>query len=179
MNLVQPIKGFSRYEIDMTDFFDVKVFSVNYRRTGRRQQLVPCNSNNHLMFCLINDEDKQLTMRLHQLVWREFNGEIPKGYDIHHINFNPSDNRPENLVLLSHSEHRKLHKEYRHIPVVALDKQGNFVAEYSSIKEASKLTCISKGNICQCCKHKSYNSAGGFIWIYKDEYLHTQTQQDK
>ena len=116
-------------------------------------------------------------MRLHQLVWREFNGEIPKGYDIHHINFNPSDNRPENLVLLSHSEHRKLHNEYRHIPVVALDKQGNFVAEYSSIKEASRVTGIAQSSICKCCNHKSYKSAGGFIWIYKDEYTATQHDQ--
>ena len=263
MNLVQKIKGFSRYEIDMTDFSDVKVFSLNYHNTGCRQQLTPYNNSNHLNVCLTNDEGKQKNMTIHKLVWRQFNGEIPKGFDIHHINFNPSDNRPENLVLLSCSEHRKLHSKFRNedgnfgamkkkclqfdkewnlikewesgreiqreighsarmalarsnsyktaygfiwiykskyeqlisenkweefkknyfkdrrTPVVALDKNGNFVAEYKSIIEASRVTGIAQSSICKCCQHKKgFNSTGGFIWIYKDEYT-AQTQHDQ
>ena len=191
MNLVQPIKGFSRYEIDMTEFSNVKVFSLNYKNTGRRQQLKPGNDDNHLMFNLLNDEGKQITIGLYQLVWRQFYGEIPKGYVVHHVNFNPSDNRPENLVLLSHSEHAKLHANVRledgkngaykmKKKCLQFDKDGNFVAEFESINEASRLTGISTGSICYCCKHKPrYSSVKGFIFMYKDEYLHTQTQQDQ
>ena len=62
-------------------------------------------------------------------------------------------------------------------PVVQLDKNGNFVAEYKSTQEASRVTGINHGNICCCCNHKSYKSAGGFIWIYKDEYAATQHDQ--
>ena len=64
--------------------------------------------------------------------------------------------------------------------VVQLDKQGNFVAEYKSILEASRLTGVVQSSICKCCQHKpGHYSAGGFIWIYKDEYLNTQTRHDK
>jgi hypothetical protein len=35
--------------------------------------------------------------------------EIPKGYEVHHINQNRSDNRIENLVLLSIEEHKIKH----------------------------------------------------------------------
>ena len=180
MDKIQKIKGFSRYELDMTDFFDVKVFSLNYNHTGRRQQLKPSNYNNHLMLCLRNDEGKPIIMRLHQLVWRQFNGEIPKGYAVHHMNFNPSDNRPENLVLLSCSEHSKLHSKVLNNEgkfgemkkkCLQFDKTGVFIAEYSSTQEASRVTGIPQGRICSCCNHKpGRNSAGGFIWIYKSEY---------
>ena len=65
-------------------------------------------------------------------------------------------------------------------PVVQLDKKGNFISEFESLTEASRRTGIVTSSICCCCNHKpGYKSAGGFIWIYKDEYLNTQTQQEK
>lgn len=45
----------------------------------------------------------------HIWVWKSNNGEIPKGYVIHHINSKRNDNRIENLMCLSSSEHAKLH----------------------------------------------------------------------
>ena len=64
-------------------------------------------------------------------------------------------------------------------PVVQLEKKGNFIAEFESLREASRRTGIASISICSCCKHKpGYKSAGGFLWIYKDEYLNTQTPQD-
>ena len=41
-------------------------------------------------------------IRLHQYVWIKYNGDIPKGYHIHHID-------KDNLKLLSQNEHLKLH----------------------------------------------------------------------
>lgn len=49
--------------------------------------------------------------RLHVYVWEFFNGEIPNGYQVHHKDFDKSNNELENLVLLSASEHMKLHGE--------------------------------------------------------------------
>ena len=48
--------------------------------------------------------------REHRLIWEEYNGEIPKGYIINHINHIIDDNRIENLVCMSNSEHQKLHR---------------------------------------------------------------------
>lgn len=47
--------------------------------------------------------------RLHICVWESVNGAIPKGYQVHHIDQDKSNNEPENLVLMTASEHMKLH----------------------------------------------------------------------
>jgi hypothetical protein len=36
--------------------------------------------------------------------------ELPPNEDVHHINWNPIDNRPENLYVCFKPEHRKIHK---------------------------------------------------------------------
>lgn len=48
--------------------------------------------------------------RLHVYVWEYYNGsEVPKGYHVHHKDFNKKNNEIENLVLMSATEHSKLH----------------------------------------------------------------------
>lgn len=37
---------------------------------------------------------------------------IPKGYCVHHRDCNHQNNDPENLVILNHSDHRWIHKQY-------------------------------------------------------------------
>lgn len=50
---------------------------------------------------------------LHREIWRAVHGEIPDGHQIHHKDGNPLNNRPDNLVCLSGSEHATLHaKEF-------------------------------------------------------------------
>ena len=46
---------------------------------------------------------------VHREVWEYYNGEIPEGYVIHHIDCNPENNDIENLQLMTQSEHRYLH----------------------------------------------------------------------
>ena len=47
--------------------------------------------------------------RLHRAVWKYHNGEIPKGYHIHHKDENRSNNSIENLEMIKGSEHLALH----------------------------------------------------------------------
>lgn len=47
--------------------------------------------------------------RLHRYVWEYYNGEIPKGYDIHHKDHNKDNNELDNLELISKSQHSRLH----------------------------------------------------------------------
>jgi uncharacterized protein YjcR len=42
---------------------------------------------------------------LHRYVWETHYGEIPPGYDIHHLDRDRTNNNIENLELISHSEH--------------------------------------------------------------------------
>ena len=47
--------------------------------------------------------------RLHRYIWEYYNGEIPKGYHIHHKDHNKNNNELENLELLTKEEHRIRH----------------------------------------------------------------------
>ena len=47
--------------------------------------------------------------RLHRAVYKFVYGEIPKGFHVHHIDHDKSNNEPENLMLIEKCEHSKLH----------------------------------------------------------------------
>ena len=46
------------------------------------------------------------------------------------------------------------------------------IAEYGSTMEAQRATNIGNSEISKCCRNiKKYNTAGGFRWRYKNEYI--------
>ena len=55
------------------------------------------------------------------------------------------------------------------IPVIQLNPDGTFIAEYKSIRDAHKATGVAESGIRRCCKDVCKTS-GGFIWIYKAKY---------
>jgi hypothetical protein len=50
---------------------------------------------------------------IHRKVWIENNGEIPKGYIIHHKDGNKYHNDLDNLELLTYKEHRNIHSQIK------------------------------------------------------------------
>jgi hypothetical protein len=52
--------------------------------------------------------------KMHRDVWEHYNGKIPKGYHIHHIDGNPSNNDISNLQLMEASEHLTMEVKKRH-----------------------------------------------------------------
>lgn len=54
---------------------------------------------------------------LHRDVWQHFFGDIPVGYEIHHIDGDKANNDISNLKCLPQSEHRKLHAP-DHVPLI-------------------------------------------------------------
>lgn len=64
--------------------------------------------------------------RLHRAIWKFYNGEIPKGYHIHHKDENKDNNDISNLELLSASQHIKLHsKTTKHFWQTEKGKRAN------------------------------------------------------
>ena len=63
-------------------------------------------------------------------------------------------------------EHRKHLSEAKGINgILQFSKDGEFIAEYPSIMEASRQTGCYQSHICACCKGKR-KSCGGYIWKY-------------
>lgn len=48
-------------------------------------------------------------MDLHRYIWFKYNGEIPKGMEIHHKDMNKDNNEISNLQMMTADEHRKWH----------------------------------------------------------------------
>jgi hypothetical protein len=54
-------------------------------------------------------------------------------------------------------------------PVIQLDLDGNFIAEYPTATEASRCSGIARRNISACCCGDQ-KSASGFMWVKKIDY---------
>ena len=52
-----------------------------------------------------------LHKRLHVYIYEKYNGVIPKGMQVHHIDHNKDNNEISNLKLLTKEEHNRLHKK--------------------------------------------------------------------
>ena len=157
-----------------------RVKSYKYNSDGR---ILKSGSNRFGYYYVVLCKDgKEKTCSIHRLVAEAF---IPNQSNLSEVNHKDEDkgnNCVQNLEWCDHSYNNSYGTRNQRIskPVVQLDKRGNFIAEYSSIKEASRLTGIASSSICYCCKHKyGFKSAGGFIFRYKDEYLNTQSQHVK
>jgi hypothetical protein len=53
--------------------------------------------------------------------------------------------------------------------VVQLTFEGDFIKQWDCISDVEKELNVSNSLITRCCKGK-VNSAGGFLWVYLDEY---------
>ena len=116
-------------------------------------------------------ENKQY--RVHQLVgimFPDICGVYKKYYHFHHLNRNQKDNRAENIVCLSPSDHRKLHmkEDDKSVSVVAYNKNGDEVGRWDSICEASEELSVSYRHINNIINGRERRfTAGGYYW-FKD-----------
>lgn len=121
-------------------------------------------------------DGKGKQFRVHRLVYEAFCGEIPSGMEVNHINEVKTDNRLENLNLLSRKDNvnwgtgmergakSRINHPKRSKPVVGYDADENVVIAFPSTMEAQRHG-YSSGNISACCigKKPQYK---GLIWRY-------------
>ena len=62
---------------------------------------------NHKGYPCIWVDGKEI--KLHVYIWEKINGNKPKEYEIHHKDFNKSNYLLENLELMTHSDHKRIH----------------------------------------------------------------------
>ena len=61
--------------------------------------------------------------------------------------------------------------------VIAYDRDGNYIAQYSSLTEAGDITGIDLRNIQAVCKGRR-KIAGGYVWRYVDEQVNTEVNAE-
>ena len=86
-------------------------------------------------------------------IYEKHYGSIPKGYHIHHIDFNPLNNDPSNLIAVSPEEHAKIHSHDGIKWCVEAGIAGGH-ALYNKMTEDERRQWHSKGG------KKSKNSGG-------------------
>ena len=91
----------------------------------------------------------------------EICGEWFEGCEVHHINRDETDDRPENLIVLSHKEHTDVHR----IPVDVFYK-NKYIGRYNSFREAEIDNSLNNGVISYYCKHKKPVSSTFKDWRF-------------
>lgn len=96
--------------------------------------------------------------------------EIPFGYEVHHIDGNKDNNDPNNLKLLTKTEHRKLHG-LNEKAVIAVDEQNRIVHRFASTQEAAR-NGFDQGAVSKACRGKYSTHKGHYYeslyWYYED-----------
>lgn len=71
------------------------------------------DGSGYLRAGLYNGSGNRVEYSIHCLVWTVFQGEIPDGYVVHHVNLDPLDNALGNLELKKDGEHKRQHTAAR------------------------------------------------------------------
>ena len=140
-----------------------------------RGKIVELKNHDNYIQLSFRNKDKKATYQLHRLVAQLFVINPESKPIVNHIDGNKYNNFSDNLEWVTKSENTKhahdnglIKKTSRRVK--QYDKQGNFIAEFESIKEAGiklKLDKSSIGHICAKDRPGS-NTCGGFIFKYSD-----------
>ena len=157
-------RDFNKYEI----YDDGSIWS--YARNKWRK---PFKKPDGYWNIVLRDNDGNLkNFYLHRVIYEAVSGQpIPDGMDVNHINEDKSDNRFENLNLMTRKENvnfgtgikRRIKTQSK--SVAQYDKEGNVINIYPSLMEVHRQLGFSQGNVSQCCNGRC-KQAYGFIWRY-------------
>lgn len=141
---------------------------------GKVKQLSLCKNSDGYLVVSLWDKMKRKQYLVHRLVAEAFIPN-PNNYpQINHINEDKTDNSVANLEWcdckynVNYGTHNQ--RMFENMPkycVVKYDLEGNYIAEYQSIKMAARENNIRDSNISKCCKGER-KTAGKCIWKYKE-----------
>jgi len=101
----------------------------------------------------VRDNGKKKNFMSHRFLYECFHGVITDKRVVDHINNTKTDNRLDNLQLLTQSENtKKDHKGGKSLPPIkieAINMETGESFDYESIKKAGKDLIIDTGNICR------------------------------
>ena len=159
-----------------------RVKSLHYNKTNKERLLTLGDFRGYLHVGLSKYSHKKM-FYIHRLVAQAF---IENPYNFPQVNHKDEDktnNCVDNLEWCTAkynsnygtSRERMLitkklrNKKTAPKEVLQFTKDGKFVKEYCSTHEAYMQTNINRSQILYCCKNrKGYETAGGYIWKYKN-----------
>ena len=117
---------------------------------------------------------------VHRVVWEVFNGEIPPGMEIDHVDTCPSNNDLSNLRLVTSKENSanpitrkrilkavsvsiKKALEAHKKPLIGIADDGSFIGPFATGRDAAKAVGVSFKAISSALRGKSKKSAG-YTW---------------
>lgn len=169
---------------DFTGYYEASnlgnVKSLNYNHTGCEKLLVKVVVGDYERVRL-SKSGKISNYQVHRIVYEAFNGPIPKGMQVNHINEDKTDNRLENLNLMTPKENinwgtgpcrrskRMTNRPDQSKSVVQLNLEGTVIKDdWPSTMEVERVLKYNNSKISECClgKRKTYK---GFIWRYKEK----------
>ena len=132
------------------------------------------------------DENGELKQRkdllLHRIVAETFIENKESKPFVNHKDENCFNNNINNLMWCTHKENMNWGTRNKRISlkntnnlkrckkIIQYDKNGNYIKEYSSIKEACKQLNIKPSHIGACCENKyGRKTAYGYKWKYANE----------
>ena len=170
----KPVRGyFNLYEV--SNFGRVRSLGNGKTyKTGR--VLSPFKAHNGYLRVELWKDEKRKTYRLHRLVWEAFNGPIPKGMQVNHINEDKTDNRLANLNLMTCKENinygtgiqRAAKSRRKMVEQYTLDGV-HFMTWFSvkGVEEELGYLGYSASAISACCNGK-LKSHKGYIWKHEE-----------
>lgn len=166
----KEIKGYPNYMVSNMG----RVKSLGNNKTRKEKILNLYKRTGGYLYVSLSKNGKLKNYRVHRLVYETFLGEIPDGMQCNHINEDKTDNRLENLNLMTPKENCNWATRIKRIvkatskQVLQIDKNTNeIIKEFPSTKEVQRQLGYLQAHICQCCKGKQKTSYG-FIWKYKE-----------
>ena len=131
-------------------------------------------SGYYIVILYLNSVRKNVSV--HRLLWTAFNGPIPEGLQINHLNENKADNRLENLSLCTAKENinygtrNKRAGEKLCKRIQMLDKNNNILKTFNSLKEAAQFLNKNKttaSSVISKCLHGKIKSAYRYKWKFE------------
>jgi len=162
------------------------VMSLNYRKRGYSQILVPKKNNRGYLWVELKSNGKRKCMTIHRLVANAFLDNSSALPLINHKDENPINNRVDNLewcdnsynVLYSLKRHERKARALRNgkivrkptkykQKVIQLTKSGDFVRDWESIQAIHGELGYNNTSITECCK-RIRKTAYGYKWRFAE-----------
>ena len=148
-----------------------RVKSLNYRRTGKEQNLKPRNNVLGYLKVILCKNGKTKPFTIHRLVAKAFLENPDNKSDVNHKDEDKTNNCVDNLEWMTRKDninygtHNERMAKSRSKSVLQFTKNGKFVKEWPSVIQIERDLGFSSGNISQCCNGK-YKSAYEYIWKF-------------